>query len=185
MSEKQKVAEVYADAQLEPGKEFFQRRFLEREGLWKPGDSLAAQASWRLIDPEGQVGMEVAVVSVNNRLMQVPLTYRPSPLPDAAGLLGEMEHSVLGTRYIYDARRDPAFRAALREIVRRGGQPAAKRNLRTGELVLPQVEFRVIPGDETEVVIQIGEANDAVPGTIVGTWGEGEPRRSAVVARPR
>ncbi|WPF65539.1 MULTISPECIES: maltokinase N-terminal cap-like domain-containing protein [unclassified Corynebacterium] len=183
-------AEVYADAQLEPGKEDFQRRFLEREGLLNPGDTFTALAAWRLIDPEGQVGMEVAVIALNDGLVQVPLTYRPGPLPDTEGLLGEMAHSVLGTRYIYDARRDPVFAAALREVVRAGGQPVAKQNVKTGEIIPSPVRFQITPGEHTEVAVRVEEAFDdatlaAIPGTIVGTWDEEGQHRSAVLARPR
>ncbi|MBC3185127.1 hypothetical protein H7347_00775 [Corynebacterium sp. zg-331] len=179
------VAEVYTQARLDPGKEFFHRRFLEREGKINPDDNPVVLASWRLLDPEGRVGMEVAVLEVAGSLVQVPLTYRPEPLPDSAGLLGEMSHSVLGTRYIYDARRDPAFRAALAALVASGGQPVAKQDLDAGTLLPPQVEFRgvVEGGQPVEVLVVPEEDRGAVdPGVVVGTWGVVQ-RRSAVLIR--
>ena len=43
-------------------------------------------------------------------LLQVPLTYRDEPLAGAdEALITEMEHSVLGTRWVYDGLRDPRF----------------------------------------------------------------------------
>ncbi|KQB86862.1 maltokinase N-terminal cap-like domain-containing protein [Corynebacterium lowii] len=177
------VAEVYSDATLEPGKPEFQRRFLLSEGLLREGEAHTQQAAWRLIDPEGQVGMEVTIVSVGERLFQVPLTYRPEPLPADVPTLGEMAHSVLGTRYIYDARRDPAFRDALNAVVREGGTAASKRDLSTGEVQPPQVEFRVIPGEGAEVLVVLDDQrNDDAPGTLMGTWGEEPQRYRAVLA---
>jgi hypothetical protein len=52
----------------------------------------------------------------------VPVTYRAAPLPGAeASLLGTLEHSVLGTRYVYDACADPVFVATVLDTIRSGG----------------------------------------------------------------
>ncbi|MEI2826114.1 MAG: hypothetical protein V9F04_06650 [Dermatophilaceae bacterium] len=50
-----------------------------------------------------------------------PLTYRSAPLAGAdRALVGTIEHSVLGTRWVYDAPHDPAYVAELlRTIVDR------------------------------------------------------------------
>ncbi|MEJ4099298.1 hypothetical protein V5S96_02830 [Corynebacterium mastitidis] len=190
MSENQNTAEVYMDAALSPGKDHFQRLVLLREGLIADGDEVAPQVSWRLLDPEGQVGVEIAVLRANARLVQVPLTYRPRPLEDGEGLLGEMEHSVLGTRYIYDARRDPAFPPLLAAAVREGVQPAGKRDPRTGETQPPQVRLEARPGApegaEFDLLLEPeGAEGDLRPGTLVGSWGEGERADRAVLARAR
>jgi hypothetical protein len=55
----------------------------------------------------------------------VPLTYRDAPLPGLeASVIGTMEHSVLGTRYVYDACADPVFVATVLDRIRSGGRQA-------------------------------------------------------------
>lgn len=46
-------------------------------------------------------------------LVQVPLTYRDAPLPDAANSVGTMQHSVLVERWVHDGLADPVFVNAL------------------------------------------------------------------------
>nr|WP_257910073.1 phosphotransferase [Janibacter limosus] len=49
---------------------------------------------------------------------RVPLTYRDAPLEGAeAALVGEMEHSVLGHRWVYDAPHDPVYVTQLLELL--------------------------------------------------------------------
>ena len=79
-----------------------------------PGAAVELVGSFHLDDPEGEVGMQVFVVSSASALFQVPLTYRAEPLPGAdASLLAPMEHSVLGTRYVYDGIGDYRFLSVL------------------------------------------------------------------------
>ncbi len=64
--------------------------------------------SYRFDDPDGRVGMEIHLVDAGGMLLHVPLTYRDEPLAGADdALITEMEHSVLGTRWVYDGLRDP------------------------------------------------------------------------------
>jgi len=79
--------------------------------------------SWRLDDPEGEVGIETVVYvdesGTDPVVYQVPLTYRGAPLEGAeAGLIGETEHSVLGHRWIYDAPHDPVYVTQLLALAR-------------------------------------------------------------------
>lgn len=70
--------------------------------------------SFRFDDPDGDVGIETILVASGSAVFQVPLTYRGSPLPGAdLFLIGTMEHSFLGTRWIYDAAGDPVYVSAL------------------------------------------------------------------------
>lgn len=79
-------------------------------------------AAYRFDDPAGEVGMEAFFVEVGGRTVHVPVTYRGAPLPGGdEWLVGTMEHSVLGTRWVYDAVGDPAYRAELTRVVREGG----------------------------------------------------------------
>ena len=58
----------------------------------------------------------------------MPVTYRGDPLPDGEDhLVGVMEHSVLGTRHVYDACGDPVFVATVLDTIRSGGQQAELR----------------------------------------------------------
>ena len=91
--------------------------------------------SWRLEDPEGQVGIETLILSDDASTppvtYQVPLTYRSAPLPGAAhALVGTIEHSVLGTRYVYDAPHDPVYAAQLFALAT-GQAAAASARMRT------------------------------------------------------
>ncbi|GAA4266377.1 CG0192-related protein [Frondihabitans peucedani] len=99
-----------------------------RSRSWFEGDPEAPfekLASFRFDDPEGEVGIETLLVTAGGPLLQVPLTYRGSPLAGGeAWLLGTMEHSVLGTRYAYDGMGDPAFVAALATAALTGGSQA-------------------------------------------------------------
>jgi hypothetical protein len=64
--------------------------------------------SYRFDDPDGRVGMETSLVTAGGTLLQIPLTYRDEPLKGADdALIVEMQHSVLGTRWVYDGLRDP------------------------------------------------------------------------------
>ena len=81
---------------------------------WYPGEPGAAPASvgaYRFDDPRGEVGIETLLVrTVGGQVAQVPLTYRGAPLPGGEpSLVGTMEHSVLGRRWVYDGCGDPVL----------------------------------------------------------------------------
>lgn len=108
---------------------------LELLAAWLPGrawypsdtvDKLSRVAACRFDDPAGEVGVEIVVVrDGDGPLTHVPMTYRGAPLEDAEQyLIGTMEHSVLGSRWVYDAVGDPVFLAAVAHAVRTGGTEA-------------------------------------------------------------
>ena len=73
---------------------------------------------FRLEDPEGEVGCETLLLAdeavTPAVVYQVPLTYRGAPLEGAEhALIGTMEHSVLGRRWVYDAPHDPVYVSQL------------------------------------------------------------------------
>lgn len=77
---------------------------------WGPSaaDPIEVIGSYRFDDPDGRVGMETHLVAAGGALLQIPLTYRDEPLDGAEdALITEMQHSVLGTRWIYDGLHDP------------------------------------------------------------------------------
>ena len=67
-----------------------------------------------LEDPSGAAGFEVHFLAVDSGrrtdVVSVPISYRSAPLEDAAaGLIGQVEHPELGTRWAYDATQDADF----------------------------------------------------------------------------
>jgi hypothetical protein len=93
---------------------------------WFVGDKDApftTVASFRFDDPDGQVGVETLLVRAGDGpVMQIPLTYRNEALEGAEQhFLGTMEHSVLGTRWTYDAMGDPVYLGELARVILMGG----------------------------------------------------------------
>ncbi|WP_425955406.1 CG0192-related protein [Xylanimonas sp. McL0601] len=92
---------------------------------WFPGGSAAGLervAAFRFDDPAGEVGVETLLVRTpGGPLLQVPLTYRGAPLEGGeAWLVGTMQHSALGPRWVYDAEGDPVYVAELTRVIREG-----------------------------------------------------------------
>ena len=114
------VAEIHSQATLTPNKLELIRAWLPGQA-WFSGDAsdLALAGQFRFVDPAGAVGVQVMLVTSGGVLYQVPLTYRGAPLAGGEdALIGTMEHSVLGTRWTYDAMADPVFaNELLRTIV--------------------------------------------------------------------
>lgn len=115
-------------AELRPSK-------LEALAAWLPdrhwsgvsaGDDLAIAGKLRFDDPAGEVGVETVLVrTTDGRVLQAPLTYRGAPLDGAEAFLAtEMDHSVLGRRWVYDAVGDPVFADVLRRAIATGGHEA-------------------------------------------------------------
>lgn len=102
-------------AQLTPTKPEILRDLLSARG-WLEADDLSILGAYRFDDPAGQVGIECHLVRTGETIFHLPLTYRSAPIGSAEGAAGDdrtaaepvatMEHSVLGTRYIYDALDD-------------------------------------------------------------------------------
>lgn len=109
------MARIYR-ADLSPGKMELISNWLP-ETSWFPGSGpVEAEplGAYRFDDPQGQVGMEVHLVKAGSHAVQVPLTYRGAPLDGGENfLVGTMEHSVLGRRWVYDACGDPLFTQAF------------------------------------------------------------------------
>jgi hypothetical protein len=78
-------------------------------------------AAFRLDDPDGEVGIECLLLGhPSGGGLFVPLTYRAAPL-DGVDAIATMEHSVLGTRYVYDGTRDPVCVSVLATTALTGG----------------------------------------------------------------
>jgi len=90
---------------------------------WGPaaGEAIDLVGSYRFDDPDGRVGMETFLVTGGGRLFQVPLTYRDEPLEGAGpAFITEMQHSVLGTRWVYDGLLDPRYVLMLAGVTMTG-----------------------------------------------------------------
>ncbi len=77
--------------------------------------------SFRFDDPENRVGMESHLVMTEGTLLNIPLTYRDGPVDGADdALITKMEHSELGTRWVYDALRDERYVTSLAAVTMTG-----------------------------------------------------------------
>ncbi|WP_088321080.1 hypothetical protein [Kineosporia sp. R_H_3] len=114
------------DATISPRKDEIIDPWLRTRSWWDGQADRGPVGSFRLDDPAGQVGMECFLFgSATGSTLFVPVTYRGAPLPTAAdALLGTMEHSALGTRYVHDACADPVFVATVLDTIRTGGRQA-------------------------------------------------------------
>ena len=183
------IAEIH-DAVLTPGK-------MDLLGLWLPTQSWFGSeppqelARCRFVDPDGEVGIEMYLVRAGDRIYHVPLTYRGAPLDRAeAFLVGTTEHSVLGTRYVYDAVGDPVYALELaRTIVDADHESGQSRGaptlhvLGSGASSLGQVQPGPTSGDrimligtscsyELEIIREVAPTmpGDGALGTLVGRW---------------
>lgn len=90
---------------------------------WGPSADAPVEVvgAFRFDDPDGRVGMETHLVTVGDTLFQVPLTYRDEPVEGAENaFIREMEHSVLGTRWVYDGLGDARFVTLLAAVALTG-----------------------------------------------------------------
>lgn len=91
---------------------------------WFAGSGpLTMLGAYRFDDPDDAVGIETFLLRAGDGpVLQVPLTYRAAPLDGGeAALVTEMEHSVLGRRWVYDALADPVYATTLVTTVLTGG----------------------------------------------------------------
>ena len=120
---------------------------------WGPSvaDPLDVIGSYRFDDPEGRVGMETHLVTAGGALLQVPLTYRDEPLDGAEdALITEMQHSVLGTRWVYDGLRDPQFVIMLAAVAMTGQGEALGLAVYAGRWYIAPSNVRIQGGGWTQ-----------------------------------
>jgi hypothetical protein len=105
------------------------------------------------------------------------MTYRAAPLDGAQDwLIGTAEHSVLGTRWVYDAVGDPVFVATAAEAIRTGGHEAEE-FVETPDGPLPRKSLMTLRGSgdqppgTTAEVLRIDDGPIAVVVTNVGELG--------------
>ncbi|WP_309112329.1 hypothetical protein [Saccharothrix sp.] len=170
------MAKIHPGATLTPGFRDFLPPWIARQPWYRGPETpeLRPVGFYRLEDPEGEVGMESHLVSDGTDLYHVPLTYRGAPLPDVRpdALLATPEHSVLGTRWIYDAEVDPTWQSCVLDLVRTAGvsDPAGRSGVGPAEARgLPRAP---LPDGATIEVVRI-LTPDALPDAsslLLGTW---------------
>lgn len=163
---------IIHQAQLHPSKMELLERWLPLQPWYAAGAAAMSKVgSFRFDDPAGEVGIETILVAVDGAVFHVPLTYRGAPLPDAeSSLIGTMQHSVLGERWVYDACGDPSYAAAIAAAIL-AGAPQAEQYLDVGGKLeaLPQsvmVHSTGQPGSVPPVAGPVTARNTAM-GTLV------------------
>ncbi len=168
------MGKIHAGATLTPHFRDFLPAWVASQPWYVKEGALRPVGFFRFEDPVGEVGMETHLLQDGQVVYQVPLTYRPAPL-DGGTLVTTAEHSVLGTRWIYDAVSDPVWIAAVLNLVATNGvsapsgrsDPAWAR----GELIIPaELTPETVTIDLDRVVVPHGVA-DAV-GVVIGSWQE-------------
>jgi hypothetical protein len=121
-----------------------------------PGAELSTVAAFRFDDPAGEVGIETLLVRAGGGpVMQVPLTYRGAPLEGGdAWLIGTMQHSVLGPRWVYDGAGDPVYLTAVATAALMGGRQAD---------LYVDVDGELVRREPTALVVGSGAGGSPVP----------------------
>lgn len=183
------TAEIH-DAILTPTK-------LELLAAWLPAqpwfagnaDDLTQVAAFRFVDPEGEVGIETLLVASNGVTYQVPLTYRSEPLDEAArALIGELEHSVHGHRWVYDAVGDPVYVTELFRVIHEGDNEA---DLSQGEKTMTATGTGItsVSNAATEAarIVRVLDGDHVPPGRLPlgvlnGTWTDANGTHEQILA---
>jgi Maltokinase N-terminal cap domain len=119
---------------------------------WGPAPDVRTDVigSYRFDDPDGRVGMEIHLVDAGGLLLQVPLTYRDEPLAGAdEALITQMQHSVLGTRWVYDGLRDPRLVVMLAAVALTGQGEALGMAVYDGRWYIAPTNVRIQGGGWT------------------------------------
>lgn len=188
------MAKIHVGASLTPSFRDFLPSWVARQS-WYRGTgvpTLRPVGYFRFEDPDGVVGMETHLVSDGTTLYQVPMTYRDAPA-GAASLITTAEHSVLGTRWIYDGATDPTWTRQVLALVRTGGtsEPSGRAGVGDAEarghpldaesLCIPDDALCVEPL-RTPTSRRYRTADGAV-GLVLGLWHPDGPQSPPVTGR--
>jgi hypothetical protein len=162
------------EATISPRKDELISPWLRARRWWDGIDDRGPVGDFRLDDPAGEVGIQCFLFgSADGSTLFVPVTYRDAPRPDAeTSLIGTMQHSVLGKRWVYDGCADPVFVATLVGVIRDGGREAALRLRRSDGTVVMRESTATARGDGSASVPQLEpagsvSANDAADRTVI------------------
>lgn len=194
---------VHRGASLSPTKQELVEGWLPTRA-WAAGRTVADKVGeYRLDDPAGEVGVETIVWRTDDgTLLQTPLTYRSEPLAEAEEhLIGTTDHSVLGTRWVYDGCGDPVWADTLVRAIATGGRQTPMFFERDGERVdipsridvqgtgsaedSPQVTAVDDVHDEDAVTVVEAGGHRIALARVVGTpLGEGERLTGSIAGEP-
>ncbi|WP_256839545.1 1,4-alpha-glucan branching protein GlgB [Ornithinimicrobium faecis] len=142
--------------------------------------SLRRVGGYRLEDPAGEVGIEVHLVADESWpspvIYHVPLTYRGEAAPELhTALVATVEHSELGTRWIYDGCHDPVYVQALADLMHSGAHVSGRDegtdlagSATTARAAGPRPVVRrsaVLVGEQsnTSIIVETGEPGESAP----------------------
>jgi hypothetical protein len=161
----------------------------------EPDAALSTVASFRFDDPDGEVGVETLLVRAGDGpVMQIPLTYRNEQREGRQdGFIGTLEHSVLGTRWVYDATTDPVYLGELARAILTGGTQVEQWIEIDGAMTLREPTARVL-GSGTQTVpdldavvlevIRVPRDADATGLVLTGTWTDSPQPTVLAIASP-
>ncbi len=155
-----------------------------------PDTELALLGAYRFDDPAGDVGIETHIITASDgRTLQIPLTYRAAPLEGADDwFVATLEHSALGTRWVYNGFGDPVYRAELiRTIIE--GDSQVKLEILTPDGTIERKNTVHVKGsggasDATDVELHYVLEPGPQPASphLAGTWpGVAEPVTMATI----
>ncbi|WP_109473797.1 1,4-alpha-glucan branching protein GlgB [Ornithinimicrobium cavernae] len=133
---------------------------------------------YRLEDPAGEVGIDTHLVVDESGpapvVYHVPFTYRGEPAPELhTALVATVEHSELGTRWIYDACHDPVYVQALADLMHSAASVGAEGSRVSGGATRAAAEgprpvvrrSAVLVGEQsnTSIIVETGEPGGSAP----------------------
>ena len=186
------TAVVHPEARLTPGKLELLAQWLPSQS-WFEGDpaDLERVAAYRFVDPDGEVGLDTLLVPSRGITYQVPLSYRAAPLEDAQEwLVGTLEHSLLGTRWCYDATGDPVYVAELVRVIHEADNEAGLSVGRPSMTVrgsgITTVSNASMEAARLVRVLDGRHVHTAQPlGVLEGTWTQDGAERTEILATVR
>jgi hypothetical protein len=134
------------------------------------GGPATVLGAYRFDDPAGEVGVEGFIAQVGAADKHVVLSYRSAPLDGAdEHLVTTMEHTVLGTRWVYDGTADPVARGCFERALR-GEQEQAVEEIWDGQGHLetrePTARLSLVPARQPESDATLGFATDLEPDAV-------------------
>ncbi|MBG6217981.1 1,4-alpha-glucan branching enzyme [Arthrobacter sp. CAN_A6] len=123
--------------------------------------------------PNGEAGLEVHFLAVESGhrtdVVSVPLSYREEPLEAAAaGLIGQVDHPQLGTRWVYDATHDPDFVTAWVNFIRSKKATPDGRLVPTALKGMPPrsrakaPKVKVLQGEQSNTSVVVGTGKNSL-----------------------
>ena len=143
---------LFHRATITPTKEALIATWAPTQPWGPPADApVDVIGSFRFDDPDARVGMETHLVRSGDTLLQVPLTYRDAPLDGGDdAFIAEMEHSVLGTRWVSDGLGDPIFVTMLAAVAMTGQGEALGLAVYEGRWYIAPSNVRIRGGGWTQ-----------------------------------